>query len=315
MLVECVPNFSEGRRPEVLEAIRQAAELPGVAILGLSWDPDHHRAVMTLAGEGEAVLESVWRATVEAVARIDLNHHRGTHPRIGAVDVIPFIPLGDTPMSYCIGLARSLGERIGRDLGIPVLLYEEAASRASRRNLAAVRRGQFEGLGERLSVEGGAPDYGPSAPHPTAGAVAVGARPALIAYNVYLNTADPAVADRVAQAVRGSSGGLRGVKALPMNTTSQGMVQVSMNLTDWQRTSIPAALEMARREAQRYGALVTGTEVVGFVPLGAILDAARYYLQAHDLSAAQVLELALMNEAVTTGVPYGGPPASEREED
>lgn len=299
MLVECVPNFSEGRRPEVLEALVRAAQQDGVHVLGLSSDAEHHRSVLTLAGEGEQVLEAVFRACQVAVERIDLRGPRGTHPRMGAVDVIPFVPLGDTPMSYCVGLARSLGQRLGQDLGVPVILYEQAASAAHRRNLAMVRKGEFEGLGERLSDPRWAPDFGPPVPHPTAGAVAVGARPALIAFNVYLSTKDMAVADQVAKACRASGGGLTGVKALPMETLARGGVQVSMNLTDFRRTPMPLALEMVRREADRFGVRVTGTEVVGFVPLEALLFSARYYLQAHDLTAAQVLELALLKDRLT----------------
>jgi glutamate formiminotransferase len=309
--VECVPNFSEGRRPEVLDALVQAARRPGVRILGLSRDPDHHRAVMTLAGEGEEVADAVFHAARAAVEQIDLNHHRGTHPRIGAVDVIPFVPLGDTPMSYCVELARRLGSRLGQELGLPVYLYEAAATRPERRNLADVRRGEFEGLAQRMAAPEGRPDFGPGTPHPTAGAVAVGARPALIAFNAYLNTTDLAVADRVARAVRGSSGGLAGLKALPMATVSQGAVQVSMNLTEWRRTSLASALEAVRREAARYGASVTGTEIVGFVPLGALLDAARYYLQAHSLDASQVLELQLVEDRVARVTPFSGPKIDE----
>lgn len=299
MLVECVPNFSEGRRPEVLEALVRASQRDGVHVLGLSADPDHHRAVLTLAGEGEQVLEAVYQTCQVAVEQIDLTASRGTHPRMGAVDVVPFVPLGDTPMSYCVGLARSLGQRLGQELGLPVILYEHAASSGHRRNLAMVRKGEFEGLKERLADSRWTPDFGPSVPHPTAGAVAVGARPALIAFNVYLSTEDMTVADQVAKACRASGGGLTGVKALPMETVAHGAVQVSMNLTDFRRTSMPVALEMVRREASRFGVSVTGTEVVGFVPLEALLFSARYYLQAHDLTAAQVLELALLQDRLT----------------
>ena len=297
MLVECVANFSEGRRPEVVAAIVDAARGPGVHVLDASTDADHHRFVLTVAGEGETVAGAAWRAVAAAVARIDLTQHRGTHPRIGAADVVPFVPLGDTPMSYCVALAESVGQRIGSELGVPVYLYGEAARRPRRRNLARVRRGEFEGLAARMRDPSWAPDFGPAAPHPTAGAVAVGARPALVAFNVWISTGDPAVANAVARAVRGSSGGLVGVKALAMDTVGHGRMQVSMNLVDFRRTSLPAALELVRREAARFGATVTETEIVGMVPLAAMLASAQYYLQAHRFSAGQVLELGLSDLA------------------
>ncbi len=291
--VECVPNFSEGRRPDVLRRLAVAAAREGVRVLGLSADADHNRAVLTLAGDGEAVGEAVFRAAAEAVAHIDMRVHRGTHPRMGAVDVIPFVPLGDTSMNVCVQLARTLGERLGRELHLPVYLYERAATRPERRNLADVRRPQFEGLSAWLKEPMHRPDFGPVEAHPTAGAVAVGARAPLIAFNVFLNSRDMGVAERVARAVRGSSGGLRGVKALAMDTASRGQVQVSLNLTDPRRTSMAAALEMVRREAARYGASVTQTELVGFTPLDAVVDSARYYLQLQALDKNQILEWVL----------------------
>ncbi len=297
VLVECVANFSEGRRPEVVAAIVEAARGPEVHVLDVSADQDHHRFVLTLAGEGEAVAAAAWRAVAAAVARINLTQHRGTHPRIGAADVVPFVPLGDTPMAYCVGLAESLGERIGSELGVPVFLYGDAARRPMRRDLARVRRGEFEGLTARMREPSGAPDFGPAVPHPTAGAVAVGARPALVAFNAWLSTGDWAVAHAVARAVRGSSGGLVGVKALAMDTATHGQMQVSMNLVDFRATPLPAALEMVRREAARFGVAVTETEIVGMVPLAALLAAAQYYLQAHRFSTGQVLELGLLDWA------------------
>jgi glutamate formiminotransferase len=294
MWVECVPNFSEGRRKDVLEALMAAAAVPGARVLGLSADPDHNRAVLTLAGDAQAVLEGVFRASRVAVAEIDLRTHRGTHPRMGAVDVVPFVPLGATPMSACVELARRLGRRLAEELQLPVYLYERAATRPDRQNLADVRRPQFEGLTAWLSDPSHQPDFGPPRPHPTAGAVAVGARPPLVAFNVFLETQDVEVAKRVARAVRGSSGGLRGVKALAMDTVTRGRVQVSMNLVDPGRTGLATALDMVRREAARYGVAVTGTELVGFVPLDALVQAARYTLQLHDLDRDHVLEWALL---------------------
>jgi glutamate formiminotransferase len=294
MWVECVPNFSEGRRREVLQGLLAAAAVPGVRVLGLSADPDHNRAVLTLAGEGEAVLEAVFRASRLAVAEIDLRQHRGTHPRIGAVDVVPFVPLGGTPMSACVELARQLGRRLGEELQLPVYLYERAATRPDRQNLADVRRPQFEGLAAWFEDPAHRPDFGPPRPHPTAGAAAVGARPPLVAFNVFLDTQEVDVAKRVARAVRGSNGGLRGVKALAMDTETRGRVQVSMNLVDPGRTGLATALDMVRREAARYGVAVTGTELVGFVPLDALVQAAQYTLQLHGLSRNHVLEWALL---------------------
>lgn len=292
MLVECVPNVSEGRRPEVLAAIRAAADRSGVRVLGLSADPDHHRAVLTLVGDGERVLEAAFAVAAAAVRLIDLRRHQGVHPRFGAVDVIPFVPLGATPMEYCVELARRLGARLGEELGLPVFLYEYAASRPERRNLADVRRGEFEGLAARLARGDDLPDFGPSVPHPSAGAVAVGARAPLVAFNAVLGTADLAIAKAVARAVRGRDGGLTGVKALGLPLPSRGAVQVSMNLVDPERATLWRALEMVRREAARYGVAVTATEIVGFVPLGALVAAAREFLQAHDLGTGQVLEQA-----------------------
>lgn len=295
MMVECVPNFSEGRRAPVLEALAAAAgAVPGARVLGLSADRDHHRSVLTVVGSGPAVAEAVFRAAAVAVQSIDLTQHHGAHPRMGAVDVIPFVPLGDTPMAYCTALAERIGVRLGNELGVPVYLYGHAARRASRRDLSRVRRGEFEGLAARMARPEGTPDFGPAVPHPTAGAVAVGAREALIAFNVYLGTEDLAVAEAVARAVRGSSGGLAGVKALAMDTAEHGQVQVSMNLTDFRRTPMPAALEMVRREAARFGVPVVESEVVGLVPLAALLATAQYYLQAHRFDVDQVLELAIL---------------------
>ncbi|MCL8207853.1 MAG: glutamate formimidoyltransferase [Actinomycetia bacterium] len=302
MLVECVPNVSEGRRPDVLAAIRDQASAAGVRVLGVSADPDHHRAVLTLVGEGERMLEAAFAVAAEAVRRIDLRHHRGVHPRFGAVDVIPFVPLAGTPMAYCVELARRLGARLGAELELPVFLYEQAATRPERRNLADVRRGQFEGLAARLAG-GDVPDFGPSSPHPSAGAVAVGARGPLVAFNAMLGTADVAIARAVARAVRASGGGLAGVKALGLALPSRGTVQVSMNLVHPERTTLWRALELVRREAARYGVAVTGTEIVGFVPLGALAAAAREFLQAHGFGPGDVLEQAYWGAPLTGAGP------------
>lgn len=305
MWVECVPNFSEGRDPLVLQAIGEAARGHNVKILGFEGDPDHNRSVMTLVGPGEDVAEAVMRAARVAIARIDLTRQTGNHPRMGAVDVIPFVPLEGTPMAYAVELARRTGERLAREEGVPVYLYEEAARHPSRRNLADVRRGQFEGLGARMAAD--PPDFGVPRPHPTAGAAAVGARRPLIAFNVYLNTTDMAVARAVARAVRGSDGGLRGVKALAMNTERRGRVQVSMNVVDYPTTPLPRVVEMVRQEAGRFGVSVVGSELVGFLPVAALIDTARYYLQLHDLDAGRVLEWAMAEGAAALGETHPGP--------
>jgi glutamate formiminotransferase len=289
-LFECVPNFSEGRRPEVLEAIRRAAEGPGVQVLGLDHDSDHNRAVLTLLGGAEAVVDAAFRTIQAAVERIDLRTHRGAHPRIGAADVVPFVPWRHADMTAAAELARRLGKRVGGELAVPVYLYAHAAALPDRVNLADVRRGEFEGLKSRMVHY--PPDYGPGSPHPSAGAVAIGARPILIAFNVFLNTDDMRVGRAVARAVRGSSGGLVGVKALAMDTRTRGRVQVSMNLIDYQRTPLPRALELVRQEAARFGVLVAETELVGLMPFEAAAEALRHYLQMPHFGAARVLEAA-----------------------
>ncbi|POB11916.1 glutamate formimidoyltransferase [Sulfobacillus sp. hq2] len=299
MWIECVPNFSEGRRLDVMQAIAEAAASAGARVLGMEGDYDHNRSVLTLAGETATVEEAVLRAAFVAVSQIDLRRHVGTHPRMGAIDVIPFIPLEGTNMADAVQAAQRVGERLGRELGLPVYLYEHAATIPQRRNLADVRRGEFEGLAARMSSD--VPDYGPSSPHPSAGAVAVGARRPLIAFNVFLNTTDIQVAQAVAKAVRNSSGGLAGVKALAMDTVSQGQVQVSLNLVDYPKTSLPRAVEMVRQEAQQYGVSVARTELVGLMPVQALLDTARYYLQQPDLTLERILEWQLMEQIDDAG--------------
>lgn len=288
---ECIPNFSEGRDPEVLSRIRQAAQGEGVQTLDFESDYDHNRAVLTLVGDAEPLLSAVQRTMQVAVDAIDLTQHQGTHPRIGAVDVVPFVPLGDTPMVEAVSLAHRLGSWAGVTLGLPVFFYEEAALCPDRRNLAEVRRGQFEELAVRLATH--PPDAGPPAPHPQAGAVAIGARRPLIAFNVYLNTDDLAIARAVARAVRASSGGLAGVKALAMDTRSRGRVQVSMNLVDYPTTPLPVVVERVRTEARARGADVASTELVGLMPSQAVEDVLHYYIGLQDFRWQRVLEAAL----------------------
>ncbi len=290
-LFECIPNFSEGRCPEVLEAIRSAARIPDVKVLGLSADVDHNRSVLTLVGPGEALSEAVLRTMRVAVERIDLTQHQGAHPRIGAVDVVPFVALGDSPEERAIQLAHRLGQRAAKELKLPVFFYELAALKPGRRNLADVRRGQFEGLKDRLPHD--PPDVGPAEPHPSAGAVAIGARRPLIAFNVHLGTDDIGLARTIARAVRGASGGLSGVKALGFRLASRGLVQVSMNLVNYRTTPLPRALELVRSEARRFGVSVVSTELVGFMPMDAVIDVMQYYLQQPQFERGHILEEAM----------------------
>jgi len=288
-IVECVPNFSEGRRQDVIERIvASLEEVAGVQVVDVQSDIDHNRSVVTLVGDPEATAEAAFRGAAQAAQQIDMNHHRGGHPRMGATDVIPFIPVQGVSMQDCVELARQLGERIATELDIPVYLYEEAATDPARRNLADVRRGEYEGLKEEIGTDPErAPDFGP-ATMGTAGATAVGARPPLVAFNVYLNTDDPAPARAIARAVRHSSGGLRFVKALGLAV--EGQTQVSMNLTDYRRTPIHRVLEVIRSEASHHGLVITHTEIVGLLPAEALFDTARFYLQLSGFSPDQVLE-------------------------
>ncbi len=288
-IIECVPNFSEGRRLDVIDRIvGSIAAVPGVKVLDVQSDADHNRSVVTFIGGPEAVEEAAFRGVARAAELIDMDHHRGEHPRMGATDVVPFVPISGVTMDDCVALARRLGERVGSELDIPVFLYGEAATRPDRRNLADVRRGQYEGLKAEIETNPDrAPDFGP-ARMGEAGATAVGARPPLVAFNVYLRTGDVGVARAIARAVRHSSGGLRHVKALGLLV--EGRAQVSMNLTDYRRTPIHRVMEMIRSEAARYGVMVESSEVVGLVPNEALVDAARFYLQLDGLGSEQILE-------------------------
>ncbi len=288
-IVECVPNFSEGRRQDVIDRIVAAMrQVPRIQVLDVQSDVDHNRSVVTTVGTPQAVLEMAFQGTATAAQLIDMNHHRGGHPRMGATDVVPFVPVRGVSMAECVTLARQLGERVGTELSIPVYLYEEAATRPDRRDLASVRRGEYEGLKAEIGTNPErAPDFGP-AEMGTAGATAIGARPPLVAFNVYLNTGDVAPAKAIARAVRHSSGGLAFVKALGLLV--EGQAQVSMNLTDYRSTPIHRALELIRAEASRFGLAVTRTEIVGVLPGQALVDAAQYYLQLQTFSPDQILE-------------------------
>lgn len=289
-LVECVPNISEGRRREVVEEIASAVTGEGRWVIDLSMDEDHNRSVLTLVGEPERLADGVIGLVGEAVERIDLREHRGVHPRMGAVDVIPFIPVRGVSMTDCVLLSRTVGERISQEFKIPVYLYEASATSAKRRNLAAIREGEFEGLAEKIARPEWRPDFGEPRVHPTAGAVAVGAREFLIAYNINLATCDLTVAKRIAAAVRFSSGGLRYVKALGFPLKERGIVQVSINLTNFKKTPILRVFELVKREAARHGVMVQGSEIVGTVPRQALYDVAATCLQLQGFSPGLVLE-------------------------
>ena len=291
-IIECVPNISEGRRPEVVAAIANAvaASSPTVRLLDVSSDPDHNRSVLTLAGDAAGLSAAVQTLFDRTLAAVDLRTHQGGHPRLGAVDVVPFIPIEDVTMADCVALAREVGAAVGARFGVPVFLYEEAATSPARRNLEDVRRGEFEGLAAKLASPGWAPDFGPATAHASAGASVIGARMPLIAYNINLATDRLDVAKKIATAVRQSSGGLRFVKAMGLALADRGLVQVSMNLTNFEKTPVARVFEMVKREAARYGVNVLESEIVGLVPQAALRDAAAYFLQLEGFSADQVLE-------------------------
>jgi glutamate formiminotransferase len=288
-LIECVPNFSEGRRPEVIEQIADAIRsVPGVHLLDHSSDHDHNRTVITFVGPPTAVEEAAFLAIAKAATLINLDEHQGGHPRLGATDVVPFIPVRGATMDQCVAIAKRLGQRVGDDLGIPVYLYESAATRPDRINLADVRRGEYEKLRDTIATDPNrAPDFGSAQVGP-AGATIIGARPFLIAYNVYLKDADVEVANRISRAIRHSNGGFRFVKAMGLEV--EGIAQVSMNLTDFARTPIHRVQETIRREAERYGARIAFAELVGMIPQQALIDAARWYLQLDRMTDDQILE-------------------------
>ncbi len=291
-LVECVPNVSEGRRRETIEACAQAIRAEGSRLLDVSSDPEHHRTVYTFVGDPARVAASVAALFDCAIPRIDLRRHTGVHPRFGAVDVVPFVPLEGASMADCVALAREVGADVARRHQLPVFLYEEAASTAARRGLEHIRRGQFEALSAKLAHPDWRPDFGPAAPHPSAGATAIGARPALIAYNINLATTRLDVAKRIAAVVRTSSGGLPYVKALGLALPERGIVQVSMNLTNYERTPIRRVFDLVLQEAARDGVDVQESEIVGLVPAAAMTDAAALRLSP-SFSDRRILERAI----------------------
>jgi glutamate formiminotransferase / 5-formyltetrahydrofolate cyclo-ligase len=290
-IIECVPNFSEGRNLEKIEKIVQPFRgREGVKLLDYQRDEDHNRCVVTVVGEPGPLTTAVLEAMEAAVAAIDMRAHKGQHPRMGAVDVVPFIPVKNVSMKEAIELSRQVAEAAGRKLSLPVFLYEESASAAHRRNLADVRKGQFEGLPEKIRQPEWQPDFGPAEIHPSAGATAVGARMPLVAYNVNLGTADLEIANDIARKIRHLSGGLRYCKALGIDLKDRGIVQVSINMTDYTKTALYRVFELIRIEARRWGVPVVGSEIVGLVPMGALVDTAAYYLQLEHFNMEQVLE-------------------------
>ncbi len=293
-LIECVPNVSEGRNVATIERIVGIVRATrGVTLLDWSADPDHNRAVLTYVGEPEAVLEATQALCREAFAGIDMRNHEGAHPRIGAVDVIPFVPLRGVTDEEAVALTRQLGEWIGEQ-GVPVYYYQEAATRPERQSLPDVRRGEYEGLAAKLATPEGAPDAGPAEFNARSGASIVGVRFPLIAFNVNLATSDLAVARRIAEAVRFSSGGYRHVRAMGVALEGKGQVQVSMDILQYQKTPIHRVLETVRSEAARYGVAVAGCELVGLAPMEAFEEVIRHYLQLHDFSVKQVIESRLL---------------------
>ncbi|MCD6411181.1 MAG: glutamate formimidoyltransferase [Thermoplasmata archaeon] len=295
-IVECVPNFSEGRRKEVIEEIiDQVRKRKDVKLLDYSSDPDHNRTDVTFIGEPKAVKEAALDLAMKCVELIDMNKHKGEHPRMGAIDVVPFVPVYNVTMEECVKLAHEFAKEFAEKSGVPCFMYEEAATRPDRKNLADVRRGEFEGLKEEIGKNPDrVPDYGPNRIHPTAGATAVGARFFLIAFNVNLGTSDIEIAKKIAKAVRYSSGGYRYVKAMGFELKERGIVQVSMNLTNYKKTPIFRVFETIKNEAERYGVPVVGSEIVGLVPLEALVEVADYYLRLENFSMEQILEKRLI---------------------
>ncbi|HTC78671.1 MAG TPA: glutamate formimidoyltransferase, partial [Terriglobales bacterium] len=288
-LVESVPNFSNGRDRDVVDAIIDAMKLPGVYLLDREMDTDHNRSVITLLGDRENIAEAVIRGAGRAAELIDLNQHQGAHPRIGATDVVPFIPIEGVTIEDCVAIAQHVGAEIWKRYQIPVYLYESAATRPERQNLEDIRRGQFEGLREDILInQARCPDFGEPRCHATAGATVVGARRALIAYNVFLNTSNVDVAKKIAKAARFSSGGLRYVKAAGFEV--RGLAQVSMNLTDFEQTPVARVFEFVRREAARYGVAPLSSEIVGLVPKKALEQAAEWFLQVENFDSSMILE-------------------------
>lgn len=293
--MECVPNFSEGRDLQKIERIVAPFRAKqGVKLLDYSNDEDHNRLVVTLVGEPEPLRDALLEAIGVAVEVIDLNRHQGQHPRMGAVDVVPFIPIKNVSMDEAIALSKEVGQEIAARFGVPVFLYEKSATAPHRENLAAIRKGEFEGMAEKMKQAEWYADFGPAQPHPTAGTVAVGARMPLVAYNINLNTPSLEIAHNIAKKIRFIGGGLRYCKAMGVELKDRGITQVSINMTDYTHTALYSAFELVRIEARRYGVSIVGSEIIGLVPMEALIDTASYYLGLENFSMRQVLESRIM---------------------
>lgn len=293
--MECVPNFSEGRDLQKIEKIVESFRTKaGVKLLDYSNDEDHNRLVVTVVGEPEALKDAVVEAIGQAVELIDLNCHTGQHPRMGAVDVVPFIPIKGCTMDEAVALSKEVARLVAASYHLPVFLYEKSASASHRENLAAIRKGEFEGMAEKIKQPEWKPDFGPDERHPTAGTVAIGARMPLVAYNVNLGTDKLEIATDIAKKIRFIGGGLRFCKAMGVELKERGIVQVSINMTDYTRTALYRAFELVRIEARRYGVAVVGSEIIGLVPMEALIDTASYYLGLEGFSMNQVLEARIM---------------------
>ena len=296
-IMECVPNFSEGRDLQKIDQIVAPFRAkPGVKLLDYSNDEDHNRMVVTVVGEPAPLRDAVLEAIGVAVRLIDLNHHTGQHPRMGAADVVPFIPIRGVTMDDAIALSREVGEAVAARYGVPVFLYEKSATAPHRENLAAVRKGEFEGMAGKIRLPEWKPDFGPAERHPTAGAVAIGARMPLVAYNINLSTPSLEIAHSIAKKIRFIGGGLRYCKAMGVELKERGITQVSINMTDYTRTALYRAFELVRIEARRYGVSIVGSEIIGLVPMEALVDTAAYYLGLENFSMRQVLEARLLEE-------------------
>lgn len=294
-IMECVPNYSEGRDHEKIEKIVDVFRgKEGVKLLDYSNDEDHNRLVVTVVGQPNLLARAVLESVGVAVELIDLNHHQGQHPRMGAVDVIPFIPIKGCGMTEAIATSEIVGRQIAEHYNIPVFLYEKSATSPNHENLAAIRKGEFEGMAEKIKLPEWKPDYGPAERHPTAGTVAVGARMPLVAYNVNLGTDRLDIATDIAKKIRNIGGGLHFCKAMGFDLKERGIVQVSINMTDFTRTALYRAFELVKIEARRYGVAVVGSEIIGLVPMAALIDTASYYLGLEDFSINQVLETRIM---------------------
>ena len=289
--IECVPNVSEGRRRDVITGLADTLRaVPGLRVLDVQSDAAHNRSVFTLAGPAAALAAGIPKLFEGAIAAIDLRTHKGEHPRLGAVDVVPFIPIEGVTMAGCVALAKAIAADVAERFSLPVYLYEEASANPARKNLEDIRRGEFEGLAAKMAQPAWAPDFGPAAPHPSAGASVIGARMPLIAYNINLATDRLEVAKKIAAAIRMSSGGLRFVKAMGIPLADRGIVQVSINLTNYEKTPIYRVFDLVKREAARYGVQVLESEIVGLVPSAALTQTAEYFLQLEGFTAAQILE-------------------------